>query len=65
MRNQLTNRKRRMENEVRYQAPDAPRVFKTRSEKMAWIAQQKGWGPLTEEDKKELDEAVRMVTNLD
>jgi hypothetical protein len=28
------------------------------------IAKLKGWGPLSEEKKKELDEAVRMVTNL-
>lgn len=28
------------------------------------IAELKGWGPLSAEEKKELDEAVRMVTNL-
>ncbi|MBR1410229.1 MAG: hypothetical protein IJ580_03940 [Prevotella sp.] len=28
------------------------------------VAAQKGWGPLTEEEKKALDEIVRMVTNL-
>ena len=29
------------------------------------VAAKKGWGPLTEEEKKALDEIVRMVTNLD
>ncbi len=41
------------------------RQFKTRSEHIAWVAQQKGWQPLTEEDKAALDDAVRMITNLD
>lgn len=39
--------------------------FNTRSEQIAWVAQQKGWEPLTEEDKAALDDAVRMITNLD
>lgn len=29
------------------------------------VAKKKGWGPLTEEEKKALDDAVRMVTHLD
>ena len=41
------------------------RKFKGRLEEAAWIAQQKGWGPLTEEDKAALDDAVRMITHLD
>ena len=34
-------------------------------EEARWIAEQKGWGPLTEEDKAALDDAVRSITNLD
>lgn len=41
------------------------RQFKTRTEQVNWYNQQKGWGPLTEEEKAILDDAVRMVTNLD
>lgn len=41
------------------------RRFKNRSEQTAWVAKQKGWGPLTEEDKAALDDAVRMITNLE
>ncbi len=33
-------------------------------ERARLIARKKGWGPLTEEEKKELDDVVRMVTNL-
>ena len=40
------------------------RKFSNRFEQVAWYEQQMGWGPLTEEDKQALDEAVRMVTNL-
>lgn len=29
------------------------------------VAKKKGWGPLTPEEKRALDDAVRMVTNLD
>ena len=29
------------------------------------VATQRGWRPLTEEDKAALDDAVRMVTHLD
>ena len=39
--------------------------FNNRTERMKWVAQQRGWGPLTEEDKMALDDIVRMVTNLD
>jgi len=39
--------------------------FKNRRERLEWLDAQKGWGPLTEEDKIALDDAVRMVTNLD
>lgn len=41
------------------------RQFKNRSEQIEWYAQQRGWEPLTEEDKVALDDAVRMITNLD
>ena len=40
------------------------RKFKGRLEEVAWLDAQKGWGPLTEEDKEALDDAVRMVTHL-
>jgi hypothetical protein len=38
--------------------------FNNRLEQVQWYEQQQGWGPLTEEDKQAIDEAVRMVTNL-
>ncbi len=38
--------------------------FNNRLEQVQWYEQQQGWGPLTDEDKQALDEAVRMVTNL-
>jgi hypothetical protein len=41
------------------------REFKTRGELVDWYNQQKGWGPLTEEDKAILDDAVRLITHLD
>lgn len=41
------------------------RKFKSRLELAEWIDMQKGWGPLSEEDKLALDDAVRMVTHLD
>ena len=41
------------------------RQFKNRSEQIEWYAKQRGWEPLTEEDKVALDDAVRMITNLD
>ena len=41
------------------------RRFKTRGEQSEYYAQLRGWGPLTEEDKAALDDAVRMVTHLD
>jgi hypothetical protein len=34
-------------------------------ERARMVAKKKGWGPLTKEEKKALDEIVRMVTNLD
>ena len=40
------------------------RRFKGRLEEVEWLDSQKGWGPLTEEDKAALDDAVRMITNL-
>lgn len=40
-------------------------TFKTRFEKIAWYEKQMGWGPLTEEERKAIDDAVRTVTNLD
>ena len=39
--------------------------FKNRRERLEWLDAQRGWGPLTEEEKAILDDAVRMVTNLD
>ena len=39
--------------------------FKNRRERAEWLDAQRGWGPLTEEDKIALDDAVRMITNLD
>ena len=39
--------------------------FKNRTERAEWLDAQRGWGPLTEEEKAILDDAVRMVTNLD
>ena len=39
--------------------------FKNRREQADWYAQMMGWGPMTEEDKIALDDAVRLVTNLD
>ena len=41
------------------------RRFKNRREAADAYAKKMGWGPLTPEEKKELDEAIRMVTNLD
>jgi hypothetical protein len=38
--------------------------FKNRREQIEWYEKQMGWGPLTEEDKAAIDDAVRMVTNL-
>lgn len=40
-------------------------VFRNRREQMEYYAQQHGWGPMTEEDRAALDDAVRMITNLD
>lgn len=39
--------------------------FKNRTERLDYYAKLRGWEPLTEEDKIALDDAVRMVTNLD
>lgn len=39
--------------------------FNNRREQADYYAKLRGWGPLTEEDKIALDDAVRMVTNLD
>ena len=39
--------------------------FKNRREQADYYAKLRGWGPLTEEDKIALDDAVRLVTNLD
>ena len=41
------------------------RKFKNRTERLLWLDAQRGWGPLTEEEKAILDDAVRLVTNLD
>lgn len=34
-------------------------------ERSMMVAVQRGWGPLTDEDRAALDDAVRMVTHLD
>ena len=39
--------------------------FKNRREQADYYAKLRGWGPLTEEEKVLLDDAVRLVTNLD
>lgn len=41
------------------------RRFATRTEQANYYAKLRGWGPLTEEEKAILDDAVRMVTHLD
>lgn len=41
------------------------RKFATRGEQSEYYAKQRGWGPLTEEEKAMLDDAVRLVTHLD
>ena len=41
------------------------RKFKTRTEQADYYASLRGWGPLTDEDKAALDDAVRMITHLD
>jgi hypothetical protein len=41
------------------------RKFSGRMELARWVAQQRGWSALTEEDKAILDDAVRMITHLD
>ena len=44
---------------------ETTRKFSGRLEEARWIGEQMGWGPLTEEDKAALDDAVRSITNLD
>ena len=41
------------------------RKFKNRTEQADYYAKLRGWGPLTDEDRAAIDDAVRMVTNLD
>jgi len=41
------------------------RKFKNRREQADYYAKLRGWGPLTDEDRAAIDDAVRMVTNLD
>lgn len=38
--------------------------FKNRTERAEWFERQLGWEPLSDEDRAALDDAVRMVTNL-
>jgi len=40
------------------------RKFKNRLEELRWKDAQQGWGPLTDEERAAIDDAVRMVTNL-
>ena len=42
-----------------------PRRFKNRLEEIRAINEAKGWDPMTPEERKAFDEAIRMVTNLD
>jgi hypothetical protein len=53
------------ESETRKEKNMEERKFRNRTERMEWYEKQMGWGPLTEEDKAAIDDAVRMVTNLD
>lgn len=39
--------------------------FKTRTERVEWYEKKMGWKPLTKEQEAILDDAVRMITNLD
>lgn len=39
--------------------------FKNRREQADYYAQLRGWKPLSEAEKAELDDAIRMVTNLE
>ena len=39
--------------------------FKNRREQADYYAKLRGWKPLTDEEKAELDDAIRMITNLD
>ncbi len=41
------------------------RKFKSWLDRAEWVAEQRGWEPLTEEDRMAIDDAVRSVTNLD
>ena len=44
---------------------EATMTFSGRLEEARWVGEQMGWGPLTEEDKAALDDAVRSITHLD
>lgn len=44
---------------------DTTRQYKNRFDEIDAYEKMMGFGPLTDEDRKALDEAVRMVTNLD
>lgn len=39
--------------------------FKNRLEQLEWFEKQMGWEPLTDEDRAAIEDAVRLVTNLD
>jgi len=41
------------------------RRFKDRREQSDYYAKLRGWGPLTDEERAIIDDAVRLVTNLD
>lgn len=40
------------------------RKFKNRFEQVDYYAKLRGWQPMTPEEKKGFDEAIRMITNL-
>jgi hypothetical protein len=52
-------------NKNKVSAMETTRRFATRTEQADYYAKLRGWKPLTKEEEKILDDAVRMVTHLD
>jgi len=52
-------------NKNKESAMETTRRFATRTEQADYYAKLRGWKPLTKEEEKILDDAVRMVTHLD
>ena len=44
---------------------ETARKFKDRIEQAEYYAKLRAWGPLTDEERAIIDDAVRLVTNLD